>query len=232
MQRFFKPKTEDPEVHKIIVDQVRAMGPESVDVNSNVQSIDDIKPYDFQNLIDDLYDFLSKFNEQFSEFKGFSFRPKSVYEDAEPDEIAALRYAVVQRTPATMTPGAGPHEGRLMYKGMLMDILEDKHNPGYKVLVYSQHMDNTFQIVPLAKSYRDADRAAQKLEEILETYSYLFKAKGLQALRFQGRGSDFTQNIAGSVFYGCPLTFYARTYKIKLVYEKVLEEIAFTVKTY
>jgi hypothetical protein len=183
------------------------------------------KSYDLMDFIDDVYDFLNQYQQHTEEFKSFSFNPQFTYQIPADDEGNSLRYKVIERTPATTQAGVGPHMGRKDYKWRYVGKLEDLQNPGYKTKVYIKEMDNTIEFYSWSKNYRDANLFAFRLEELLDTYSYLFVAKGLNQIRYLGRQADQFFQTTSVSWYAAVLRYYVRTYAIKIVNEKALEEV-------
>jgi len=225
MSRFFEPQHTDPEINSIIVNMVDNIGPITMP-DEEVSVGNFIRGYDLPEFIDDLYDLLNKLQSSTQEFKSFTFKPEHAWGTDIKDEQNALRYSVIARSYATTEKGMKPHEGRKDSRWNLRDIVEDKLNPGYKVLVFSKFYDNTIRLGAWSKNYRDADKFAYKLEDILDTYRYIFRAKGLLQLRFEGRDEDKFNEISNFTWYSCPLVYLVRTQAIKLVYEKTLETLA------
>lgn len=191
-----------------------------------ISGFDDIVQYDIDDCVADLHEFLNMYQDKFQDFKEFSFRPTSVYEEITQDEGNHLRYSIDKRTPGTMSQQNQPHEGHLAMKWEILDILDDKLNPGYKCVVYVKPFDNSITLYSCSKNFRDADKAAFKLEEILDTYMYVFKQHGADRFQYFGRGSTMRQEMHNIIQYFIPLKFYIRTNAIKLVYEKSIENIA------
>ena len=223
--KFFKPQTEDDKTGSIILNIVNSIGNVGGIEETNKEIGDYIKGYDIMDFIDDLYDFLNQYNDKTKEFKEFDFKPKSVYSIPSEDEGNTLRYNIKERSYATTQQGFSAHNGRKDYKWQLLDIVEDKEHPKYKVLVFNKSFDNTLILTSWSKNYRDANKFAFQLESLLDTYKSIFKLKGLIDLRYEGRGDDIFREVSNYAYYGCPLEFYVKTNQIRLVYEKVLEEI-------
>lgn len=222
----FESVIQDANVKSIVVNMLQSIGP--VELPPNYEPIIDpknIKGYDLPEFVDDLHDLLSRLNSLSSEFKEFSFKPIGTHHTFSDDENNAIRYEILQRTPASLEQGAGPHNGRKSFKWMLRDIIDDPINHGYKILVYIKEFDNTINLLSYSKNYRDADRYAYFLEDTLDTYAHLFGLKGLSELRYLGRGQDRVVENSDVIWYGCPDTYFLRTTKVKLVREKTLEKI-------
>ena len=222
--RFIEPQNIKPAVKSIIVNTLENIAP-TVNIEPLQTEFDSADAYDLMDLMDDIYDFLNQYQKRTNEFKNLSFIPSFTYYLPSESDQDSLRYKIVQRTDGTMEQGAAPHSGRRNFKWTLYNVMEDAKNPGYKVLFYAKPMDNTVDLVCWSKNYRDANRSALDLENIFDMYGYLFKKKGLNALRFEGRQSDAFHEKSNVAWYGCPLRYYFRTMKIKMVYEKTLEEI-------
>jgi len=187
---------------------------------------DQIIDYDLDDFVDDLYEFLNQYQQTTGEFKDFTFNASYAYSVPLDSEQNALRFHVIERTDASTQGGvSNPHTGRRNYKWMLYNTIDDLQNPGYKVLTFVKPMDNTIELVSWSKNYRDANKFALQIEDLLDTYSYLFKAKGLIDLRFLGRRDDLFYQTTSLSWYGCPMRYYIKTFKIKLVYEKLLEQL-------
>lgn len=225
--KFFKPVTEDPEVGSIILNIIQSIaGTSDISVPDNTDIGDEIKGYGIMEFIDDIYDFLNQYQGHTQEFKDFSFKPNSTYNIPNEDEGNHLRYNIEERTYATTQQGYMQHNGRKNFKWALRDIVEDKTKPGYKVLVFEKPFDNTLILTSWSKNYRDANKFAFKIEELLDTYRGIFKMKGLLDLRYIRRKDDVFREVSNYAWYGCPIEFYVKTNQIKLVYEKVLEQIS------
>jgi len=229
--RFVGPQNRDPKIGQIITQWLDSIAP-TVNETPMEEKYDSMTGYDVMEFIDDLYDFLNEYQTKTQSFQDFSFQPSFTYALPNPDEQNAFRYTLHMRTDASLEQGAGQHNGRKSQKWILYNVMEDKFNPGYKVLVYIKPFDNTIDFTSWSKNYTDANKAAFEFENLMSTYGYMFKMKGLQDLRFEGRQKDMFHERGNVAWYGCPLRYYVKTYKIKLVYEKMLEEIIldFTIK--
>lgn len=234
MSYFFKPQiaNKDPKIGKIITEILETFGGTIYNVDAptlNLRTIeygDEIKGYDVYDFINDLHDFLILYNSKTNALNDFTFMPAGVQVDMRSgSDIYAIRYQINQRTYGTVEQGAKQHTGRKSYIWQFREMLEDRRHPGYKVLVYTKPFDNTVTFYSVSTTYRNANLIANTIEDILDTYGYIFKAKGLLDLRYEGRGNDQYYEINNIQFYECPLTYYVRTYKVKLVYEKILEEL-------
>lgn len=229
--RFFEPQTKDPLIADIIVNTIESIGISPMGAEVPDPYADEIADYDVHNFIDDVYDFLTKYQQLTGEFKDFSMSPSFTYLVPGDDEGNALRYNILQRTIASSEQGQKAHQGRIDKRWRFIKMLDDVQNPGYKALVYAKPFDNTVQFTSWSKNYRDADTFAFKLEELLDTYSTIFKAKGLLQLNYEGRGEDLAKEKSSFTWFGCPLFYHIRTLKTKVVYEKVLEQIAIDIIT-
>lgn len=230
--RFFKPHTNDPKIGNIIVSILSGSSDGSVQVPDTPISETDLKSYDLDDFINDTYDFFTKYNERNQEFKNFSFRPAHVYETITDSPEYALRYTILERGYATSSQTNQPLSGRRNYRWMPRDVIEDIKNPGYKVIVYEKFYENLIEFTAWSRNYINADKLAGRVEEMLETYSYLFKRKGLIDIRFLGRNKDQFKEFGEILYYGIPLKFYIKTKRIKLVYEKTIEDLAIDVITH
>jgi len=223
----FTPKSDNPNVRQVIVNMVDSFTPERL-----VQlQADIIKGYDLDEFFDDLTDFTKGYQRTTGDFKDFSIKPDFSYASIGSSEGNSIRYKIQKRTYATIEQGRREHQGTLMARPMLVNILEDKRNPGYKVLSYAQEYDNTIIIGSWSKNYRDANRGAFLIEEIFDLYSYVFLQKGLKQLHFRDRLEDqyIESKSMNAPQYGALLQYYIRTNKVRLVYEKILEEIAINI---
>lgn len=232
MVKRFIPSTTNPELYDIIVETISSLGPLETTPDIQLESYDNIVGYSVDNFIDDFYDLLSKYQQTTNDFKDFSIQPKYGYYDLSSDESNAIRYKIMQTTPSGLSRESEPHRGIKAHQWMLIDILDDKENPGYQVLLYQKPIDVTLEISSWSKNYRDANRGAVIIEDLLETYRRIFHRKGLQQMRFLGRKEDIVNQQAHTVTYGCPLQYYLRTVKVKKVYEKVLETLTIELTTH
>lgn len=220
----FQPASKNDEVAKIVVNILENNGSLEATPEAHDLGADYIKGYDYIEFIDDTHDLFKKLQDS-KQLKDFSFQPHAAYRDVPESEGNAIRYKLVKRTFATLSQQSEAHVGVLAFKPMLIDIMDDAKNPGYKVLVYYTPYDNTIEFTSWSKNYRDGNLGADFIQEILTTYAPLLKRKGLQQLKFLQRGTDVFQEFGTYSMYGFPVRFYARTYKIKLVYEKTLETL-------
>jgi len=226
---FFKPQTKDPNISTLIISTAESLGGYSVPDGYDplpVRVADEIKGYDKTEFIDDMFDFLKGYQEKTGEFKDFSFNAEFVDQIPGEDESNSLRYEIDNREYAAGAQGIKDP------RWMLRDILEDSNYPGYSVLVYTKPFENIITFTSWSKNYRDADRAADKFEDLIETYTKIFKLKGLNELRFIKRASDVFRERENHTWYGCPITYMVKTTKVKLVYEKTLEDMLIQLTTY
>lgn len=228
-KRFFIPATKNETVKNIIVKLLDGFADTSsgIDSGERLTETDELKGYDLPDFINDLYDFLTQWQAKTKDFKDFSMRPSYVYDDVSKDEGNAIRYQIIDRAPAATgrTNTAFDQSTTRGHKWLLRDIWEDELNPGYKVLAYTKSFENMIDISSWSKNARDAERAAYILEDLLETYSYIFKKKGLHFIRYERRMADQYRETSGFGIYGVPLRYLLITTKVKLVYEKILESI-------
>ena len=183
----------------------------------------DILNYDIDDFFKDVNDLIETLKDSDNSIKGFTFRHSSAHEL--PSDGIDLRFNILKRTPATWSAGVGPHEGKQQYKYKPLSVFDDLENPGYSTIVYGQFMDNTIVMVPWAKTWTTANRAAHTLEDFIPDYTWYYQKRGMQQIRYLGRGEDLFQSTEQNALYGCPLMFYVRTLKIKKVQERKLEEI-------
>lgn len=141
-----------------------------------------------------------------------------------------LVFRVIKRGAGTLT-SSEPFGGRRAFKAMRRDILDDPKAPGYTVEVSTFLMDNIIEIVPVSRTYVNADTVAYMVEDMIEYFQPLFKSKGITQLRYLGRENDRTVSRGDTPIYECPLQFYVRTQKIKLAYSKDLEQLNIKVQT-
>ena len=141
-----------------------------------------------------------------------------------------LVFRVIKRGAGTLN-ASEPFGGRRGFKAMRRDTLDDPQAPGYTVDVSTYLMDNIVEIIPVSRTYVSADTVAYMVEDMIEYFQPLFKSKGITQLRYLGRESDRTVSRGDTPIYECPLQFYLRTQKIKLVYGKDLEKLNIKVQT-
>ena len=218
----FTPYNQDQRIGEIIVRILDNIG----GIETVKEEYQGVVGYDLDVLLDDVKDLLTNYKKiKPDDLKDFSFMPNYAYGVVPEDEGNSIRYSVVRRTNGVISRTSEPHEGVQVQKYMLRDIMADKENPGYKVLIYEKPMDNTIDFVSWSKNYRDAHRGAELFEELMETYASVLKGKGLIQMRYLGRMNDLYREYANYSLYGVPLRFFFRTNKLKIVYEKVLETL-------
>jgi len=225
---FFTPRTQDPVISSVVLSSLQAVGDLAYPPDYKplpVKVADEIKDYDKTEFIDDVYDFLTGYQEQTGEFKDFTFNADFVDQIPGDSETNSLRYEIYEREYAQGAQGIRDPRWNLR------DVVEDVNNPGYSVLVFTKPFENKIGLTCWSKNYRDADRFADQIEDLIDTYGKIFKAKGLQSLRFLKRGRDLFKERENHTWYGCPLIYLVKTYKVKLVYEKMLEDIAIEITT-
>lgn len=190
---------------------------------SGIQNVGDVLEYDIDDFFKDVNDLINILKDTNNEIKGFTFYHQSSH--TLPSDGIDLKFNIIKRTPATWSANSDPHQGRLQYKYRPLGVFDDLENPGYSTIVFGQFMDNTIVLVPWSKTWTTANRAAKTLEDFIPEYTWYYQKKGLQQIRYLGRGEDLFQSLEQNALYGCPLMFYLRTLKIKKVQERKLEEI-------
>jgi hypothetical protein len=222
-------KSKDPQSlvdKKIDILEVANFDTSLLDTNLNVGFEEPYKliHYDIDEFIRDLDIMLGRLAQNQPAWEGFDLNHEHVY-DIKKDEIE-VRYSVISRKPGTMSRTSKPGAGRAAHHYRLLDIADDPKNMSYAILVYGMLFDNIISITPWSKTYTTANRAARQLEDLILDYGHIFARNGLQQLRYEGRDGDQFQNTEQHPMFGCPLVVFARTLKIKYIYEKKLEEIA------
>lgn len=225
MDRFTNGENTKQQVEGIYFDIVKSFSGVQSDVES--ESLTELpKGYDIKDLILDINSLLKEYSKRSEDFKDFSFAPQMTYNILGEDEQSAVRFKLHRRQYGTVQQQPIPGGGTRSEKWMLLGVLDDIENPGYKVHVFQKSFDNILDIISWSKNYRDADNAAYIIEDLLDTYKYIFKRKGVERLSFQERMEPLFRDTGGTGIHGVPLRYYARTTKIKVVYQKTLESIA------
>lgn len=225
ISRYFTPMASDQKVGDILVNVVSSFT-ENINLETFGKNLfSEIKDYDIPEFFEDLKNLISEYQKISDVLKDFSVKPVYSYDTLKEAETNAIRTQIIKRTFASVQQGAGPHQGIQMKKKILLDIVDDRLNPGYKALIYTNDFDNTLKIESWSQNYRDADKAAFLLEEMLSNYAFLFKQKGLLNLMYVERQSDLIREHANHTVYGVPLVYFVRTRKHTIVYEKILEQL-------
>ena len=138
-------------------------------------------------------------------------------------EDVNLAFRVLKRGAGTLSPESTPFSGIRAFKPTLRETLRDPLAPDYSVHVYTQLMDNIFEIIPSSKNYPNADAGAYLVEDMMEYFQPIFKQRGITQMRYMMREEDRYNVGSDNALHKCPMVYYVRTQKLKLVYEKDLE---------
>jgi len=136
-----------------------------------------------------------------------------------------IQTKVLKRGPGVFEQTNTPFAGTRNFKPTKRDIVSDPEAPGYQVVVNQHFYDNLISIIPYSKNARNADDGAYFLEEFIQSHMIYFRRRGLINLRYMQREEDTQISRDDLLVHACPLTYYIRTYKLHLEYEKTLETL-------
>lgn len=154
---------------------------------------------------------------------------KVLFTEEEPDvnaQTETITFSLVKRDPGAYGQGA-PFEAKVRnMRPMIRESGIDPTNPGYRTAVLGYVHDNIVRFTCWARTNKVANTRADWFIELMEDYSWFFKAQGVQRVLFWQQLSDSVLDVSGNRWYGRPIEFFVRTEKLREVNEKKIEEIA------
>jgi len=153
---------------------------------------------------------------------------KVIFTEEEPDEKIkqeVITFSLVRREPGAISKGS-PMEGTTHnLKPLLREEKDDPENPGYRMLTYGYFHDNIVRLTCWSQTNKAANARAEWLENLIEEYSWFFKAEGVDRFFYFEQQADISVDIKGNKWYGRPIDFFVRTERIHTFKEKTIEEI-------
>jgi len=153
---------------------------------------------------------------------------KVTFTEEDPDKILTsevITASCLKRDPGAFSQGA-PFEGKVKnLRPRLWEERDDPENPGYKLASIGYFYDNLVRLTCWARTNKGANRRSDWLENLMEEYSWWFKAEGVDRTLFMGRDKDIVKVVDNNKWYGRPLDYFVRTEKISILSEKKIEQI-------
>ena len=155
-----------------------------------------------------------------------------VFQDSPSSDLTvpAVTFSLRRREPGAYSEGA-PFEGRVRnLRPLLREVKDDPENPGYKLAIHGYFHDNVIRLTCWSESNHEANELAEKIEQLMERYSFHFVQQGVARIYFWNRGADQLLEKQGeNLYYGRPIEYFVRTETLNVLSEKAIEEICFNV---
>ena len=141
------------------------------------------------------------------------------------EETERITISLEERTPGAFSEGA-PGEGKVKnWRPILREKRQSIENPGYLTAIFGKWYDNLIGFTAWAQTNKEAIERAFWFEDLMEKYTWFFRASGVGRVLFYSQKEDeFTDND-GQKLYGRRLTYFVRTEKITTIDEKTLEQV-------
>lgn len=140
-------------------------------------------------------------------------------------ETEKISISLLERGPGAFSKGA-PLEGQIKnWAPILREKRKDPENPGYLNLVFGKLYDNKICFTTWAQTNKEAIERAFWFEELMENYTWFFRASGVGRVLFLSQEEDIFIDEHGKRVYGRKLVYFIRTEKITVISEKTIEDI-------
>lgn len=141
------------------------------------------------------------------------------------EETERITISLLERKPGVYAQGA-PGQGSVRnQRPILRQKVTDKDNPGYNVAVMGKTFDNHIGFTLWAQTNKEAIERAFWFEDLMEKYTWYFRASGVGRVLFYSQEEDSFEDNDGQKIYGRRLVFFVRTERITELSEKTVEEI-------
>lgn len=148
------------------------------------------------------------------------------WEDPDKDSVTpCISISLVRREPGRFSQGA-PLEGSVkQLRPVVRESKIDPTSPGYRKVILGKWHDNIVRFTCWSQSNKEAIELSFFFEEMMDKYSWFFKASGVDRVIYQGQGEDILVNNDGKKLYGRPILYYVKTEELTEHSEKELEEV-------
>ncbi len=175
-----------------------------------------------------VYDLIRKAIEDMEKRQRTPQENKITFTEEEPDNKAlteVITFSLIKREPGAYGQGS-PFESNVRnLRPIFREEQDDPENPGYRIATTGYWHDNIIRLTCWAQTNKTANARAEWLENLMEEYSWFFKAEGVARVLFWGRDSDIIKSIDNNKWYGRPMDYFVRTETIRAFSEKKIEEI-------
>jgi len=155
-----------------------------------------------------------------------------VYQDSPTANLRtpAVTFSLMRRAPGAYSEGS-PFEGKVRnLRPILREVRDDPQNPGYRLAIRGYIHDNIIRLTCWSATNHEANALAEKIERLMERYSFHLVQQGVPRIFFWARGSDQVIRKNGeNLYYGRPIEYFVKTETLDILSEKALEEILFNV---
>jgi hypothetical protein len=182
----------------------------------------------------EVYSLIKNVIDNYQERASIPASHKVIFTEEEPDAKAQqemITYSLVRREPGAMGQGSPFQSNVHNLKSRFREEYDDAENPGYRTMVSGYWHDNLIRLTCWARTNKAANARAQWLEDMLEEYSWFFKAEGVDRFIYWEQQADMSLDIQGNKWYGRPLDYFIRTETIRTFSEKKIEEIIIKLST-
>jgi hypothetical protein len=178
--------------------------------------------------LNEYYDLVKQAIDDLERRANLDTKNKILFTEEEPDyksEGEIITFSLVKREPGAFGQGA-PFESKVRnLRPILRENVADPENPGYRLATLGYWHDNLVRFTCWAKTNKTANDRALWFEDLMENYSWWFKAQGVDRCLFWERGEDQTLFSQNNKWYGRPINYFVRTEKVRVFSEKTLEEL-------
>jgi len=176
----------------------------------------------------EFYELVGQSIDNYEKRESVSVEHKIIFTEEEPDissSTETVTYSLISREPGAFSQGA-PLEGKVRnMRPMFREEGDDPENPGYRFMVLGYWHDNVVRLTCWARTNKAANARAEWLENLMEEYSWWYKAQGVNRVIFLGRRADIVVNIDNNKWYGRPIDYFVRTEQLRVFKEKTIEQI-------
>lgn len=176
----------------------------------------------------EFYDLVKQAVENYEERAGVPTVNRITFTEEEPDENSkteSVVFSLMERLPGQFAQGSPMSRNHVNFRPRIRDEYDDVENPGYRCVANGYYYDNIVRFTAWARTNKAANSRAEWFEDLMEEYSWWFKLQGVDRVLFWGRSSDIVTVVSENKWYGRPIDYFIRTEKVRLFYEKALEEI-------
>lgn len=149
-----------------------------------------------------------------------------VWEEPDKDTVTpCISISLVRREPGKFDQGA-PFEGSVkQLRPVVRESKEDPSSPGYRKVILGKWHDNLVRFTCWAQTNKEAIELSFKFEEMMDKYTWFYRASGVNRVLFWGQEEDKLINNEGKKLYGRPILYFVKTEEISEYSEKELEEV-------
>lgn len=146
-------------------------------------------------------------------------------------ERDVLTWKLKKRLPGMFERGsAGTNSSKVKeVKAHKRHEFDDPTHAGHKIIAYGQRYTNLIELCYTSGQPDTANQRAIWIEDVIDTYQYLFHYFGIVRFIYLGREEDQNIETGEGLVYKRRLCYHVETEKIKLVRTQTIREVILTI---